>query len=858
MSQPARNLSPDQALLRDLFRQPVNRRTLPNGLTVVSREDFSAELVSVQLWVKTGSVHEGDWTGAGLSHFLEHMLFKGTPTRGPLDISHEAHAIGGHINAYTTYDRTVYYIDAPVEGAEATFDILADMGLRATLPEEEFTSERDVILREIDMGLDDPDRELFQAFTRTAFREHPYRFPVIGLRPLFEQVTREALYAYYKARYQPGNMVLVVTGALSTERVDELAGQYFAQALPGLSPSPVVAAEPPQLAPRAERLSGDYNIVRGLAGYKIPGLADPAAPALDMLAFILGNGKSSLLWQKLREEKRLVQHIDASCWNPGSQGLLWMSYLCEPGKREEVETEIRRVLAKDLPKAITAESLAKAVRQAVVGEVNGRKTMSGQASRLGVAEVVVGELDYPRLYFTRLSALRVDDLQAATRRYLVEPGLCEVTLEPKPKAANLSKKTSAVRAQPDFTETTLSNGARLLVQSDPTLPKVHLRLAMLGGPGLDPVSAPGACGVLASLMTRDTERRSAAELATEVDRVGGTFGEFIGNNTFGLSAEALPADFSLAASWITDALLALRPTGSSFALEREGQLSSLLEDEDEILDYGRRRLRRRFYGVHPFANDYLGTREGLEALTLAQVETLRSQLVRGPNVVIAVSGAIEEAAVRDRLEPLLAQLSGEPAPLVPALPGVPAEVGDVVEHLPREQAVVLEAYPDAGVRSKDFHTGELLDELLSGMSSRLFETVREKAGLAYYVGAARTPGLDGGLFSLYAGTHPAAVAAVQAEYDKETQRLRSGGVTAEELAACRTRLIVQKRQGLQAIGSRAMQASLNTLYGQPVNSWRDYAERIRAISADELTDFASRTFDPQKRLRLCVQPASAK
>ncbi|MGE9292077.1 MAG: M16 family metallopeptidase, partial [Puniceicoccales bacterium] len=260
MSQPARNLSPDQALLSDLFRQPVNRRTLPNGLTVVSREDFSAELVSVQLWVKTGSVHEGDWTGAGLSHFLEHMLFKGTPTRGPLDISHEVHAIGGHINAYTTYDRTVYYIDAPVEGAEATFDILADMGLRATLPEEEFTSERDVILREIDMGLDDPDRELFQAFTRTAFREHPYRFPVIGLRPLFEQVTREALYAYYKARYQPGNMVLVVTGALSTERVDELAGQYFAQALPGLNPSPVVAAEPPQLAPRAERLSGDYNI----------------------------------------------------------------------------------------------------------------------------------------------------------------------------------------------------------------------------------------------------------------------------------------------------------------------------------------------------------------------------------------------------------------------------------------------------------------------------------------------------------------------------------------------------------------------------------------------------------------------
>ncbi len=696
MNHSARTLSSDQALLNDLFHEPVHRRTLSNGLTVVSREDFSAELVSVQLWVKTGSIHEGDWTGAGLSHFLEHMLFKGTPTRGPLDISREVHALGGGINAYTSYDRTVYYIDAPSEQAEPALDILADMGLRAIIPEAEFTSERDVILREIDMGLDDPDRELFHAFSRTAFRQHPYRFPVIGLRPLFEQTTREDLYRYYKSRYQPGNMVLVVVGALETAQVDALVDKYFGQALPGLSPTPLVAAEPPQLALRTERLTGDYNIVRGMAGYKIPGLADPVAPALDMLAFLMGNGKSSLLWQKLREQKRLVQHIDASCWNPGGQGLLWISHLCEPGQREAVEAEIRRVLAKDLPKVITAENLAKAVRQALVGEVNGRKTMSGQASRLGVAETVVGELDYPRLYFTRLSALRPDDLQAAARRFLVESGLTEVTLEPKAVAEGTGKKSVSVRQLPDFSETALPNGARLLVQADPSFPKVHLRLALLGGPGLDPAAAPGACGVLASLLTRDTERRSAATIAAEVDRVGGSFGEFIGNNTFGLSAEVLPADFPLAVSWLADALLALRPTGGSFEVEREGQLSSLLEDEDEILDYGRRRLRRRFFGEHPFANDYLGTREGLENLTLAQVEAQREQLIRGPNVVLAVSGAVDEAEVKAVLEPILAELSAEPAPTVADLPEVPVESGEFVEHLPREQAVVLEAYPDAG------------------------------------------------------------------------------------------------------------------------------------------------------------------
>ena len=853
MNHSSRTVSSEQALLSDLFEQPVHRRILPNGLTVVSREDFSAELVSVQLWVKTGSIHEGEWTGAGLSHFLEHMLFKGTPTRGPLDISREVHGIGGGINAYTSYDRTVYYIDAPSEQAGPAFDILADMGLRATIPENEFTSERDVILREIDMGLDDPDRELFHAFTRAAFRRHPYRFPVIGLRPLFEQVGRDNLYAYYKGRYHPGNMVLVVVGALPTAQVDDLAGKFFGEAKPGLSHTPYLPEEPPQLALRTDRLYGDYNVVRGISGYKVPGLSDSAAPALDMLASLLGNGKSSLLWQKLREEKRLVQHIDASCWNPGEQGLLWMSHLSEPGQREAVEAEIRRVLERDLPEVITKDALAKAVRQAIVGEVNGRKTMAGQASRLGVAETVVGELDYPRLYFKRLAALKPDDLQAAADRFLHDSGLTEVTLEPTANRSKGGQAGFSVRSLPDFSETTLANGARLLVQSDPTLPKVHLRLALLGGPGLDPAEAPGACGVLASLLTRDTEKRSAATLAEEVDRVGGNFSEFIGNNTFGLAAEVLPADFGLAASWLADALLCLRPTGASFEVEREGQLSSLLEDEDEILDYGRRRLRRHFYGEHAFANDYLGTREGLEKLTLAQVEALREKLVRGPNVVLAVAGAADEAEVKAVLEPVLAKLSAEPAPIVAALPSEPVEPGDFIECLPREQAVVLEAYPDVGVKDEDFHVGEVIDELLSGMSSRLFETVREKAGLAYYVGACRMPGLDGGMFSLYAGTHAGAVDAILAEYDKEIERLRSGGVTEEELAACRTRLKVQKRQGLQPISARAMQAALNALYGQPINSWRDYGARIDAVTAEAVTDFARRRFAPENRLRLTVR-----
>ena len=189
-----------QDLIERLFRAPVERHTLPNGLTLVHRPDFSSEVVSVQIWVKTGSIHEDALIGSGLSHYLEHMLFKGTSRRDGKSISREVHAMGGLINAYTTFDRTVYYIDAPSTALSQILDVLSDIVMHSTLPKEEVERERAVILREIDMGLDDPDRQLSQALFRTAYQRHPYREPVIGHRALYEKVTADELRAYYHAR----------------------------------------------------------------------------------------------------------------------------------------------------------------------------------------------------------------------------------------------------------------------------------------------------------------------------------------------------------------------------------------------------------------------------------------------------------------------------------------------------------------------------------------------------------------------------------------------------------------------------------------------------------------------------------
>src|SRR5450432_2083683 len=202
----------DRALLDAFWREPVERTVLPNGLTLLVKPDNAAALASVQIWVRTGSIHEGSQLGAGLSHYLEHMLFKGTGRRAGREISATVQAHGGYINAYTTFDRTVYYIDLPSEHTGVAIDLLADAVLHSTLPADECAKEREVILREIAMTKDDPDNRLWENLFATAFREHPYRQPIIGHKDLFSAADRAALLAYYKERYVPNNIVVVIAG----------------------------------------------------------------------------------------------------------------------------------------------------------------------------------------------------------------------------------------------------------------------------------------------------------------------------------------------------------------------------------------------------------------------------------------------------------------------------------------------------------------------------------------------------------------------------------------------------------------------------------------------------------------------
>lgn len=849
----AASLDSDFKLLEKLWRDAPIRQVLPNGLTLILKPDPGVGVTSVQAWVKTGSIHENDHLGAGLSHYLEHLLFKGTSRREGREISTEVQEYGGYINAYTSFDRTVYYIDIPSEHAPVAVDILGDAVLNSTLPAEEVAREKDVILREIDMGLDDPDHRLWQALFETVYQRHPMRQPIIGHRDVFAAIEREALVDYYQSRYVPNNIVVVVSGGFDVAKIEAAVAKHWGAA-PRRRLAPVyLPEEPPALAARVEHLADDVEVVRAAMAWQIPGLTDPDSPALSVLALILGHGESSVLWKSLREKARLVHSIDATAWAPGPQGLFYLSLVCDGPQRDKALAAVHRELRKTLRRGFTAAQVRKAVRQMVVGEINGRKTAAGQASRLGVAEVIAGDLNFSRHYLGRLRQVTPAALKRVLRTYLLNGVGHVVSLSPREEPAE-SVDTKAAVETAELQDETLGNGARLILQPDSRLPHLHLRLLALGGSAYEDASQRGSTNLMATLLARDTAKRSAAQVAAAIEEVGGSLSPVTGNNTFGLAVEVLPGDVELALDLLEQAALKPKFTKSSFDVERAAQVAELRQDADDIVTIGRKELRRRFFGDHPLAVEAGGEIEHLQKLKPKDLRKLHRSLMVAPNVVLSVSGDFSAKTLAPQLRRLLKRFpAADFAVRTPELKS-PADASDVVVTQPRQQAVVMQGYLGPGVRAKDFHVAEVADELFSGISSRLFERVREEKGLAYYVRSSRVIGLEAGMFYFYAGTAPGKEDEVLKEIELEIKRMAAGRITKAELKRCQTRLCAARRMSLQSNGARAMHTALNSLYAQPLDGGSEFEKAINAVTIKSLAAFAKTYLKRSACTQVVVRP----
>jgi zinc protease len=825
-------------MAKDISSIPPGVRvtTLNNGLTIIVREDHSAPVVSVQAWCRTGSIDEGKWLGAGLSHVLEHMLFKGTTTRGAGRIDQEVQDVGGYMNAYTSFDRTVYWINAPNTGAKVAIDVLCDIMQNATLPADELTKELDVIRREMDMNQDDPNRRASRRLFETAFTRSPYRFTIIGYPEIFNELQSQDIVGYYRERYTPNNMFFVAVGDIKHDEVVAQITEAFSKSKLRALPPTVLPGEPKQTAPRELIEEAAIELGHMHFSWHIPDIRHHDMPALEILATLLGNGRSSRLFRKIREEKELVNSIDAWTYNPGEMGLFGMSAMINADKfsaaKEAMLEEIER-LKIDL---ISPEELSKVIKQFVSATLSSRKTMQGQAQDLGGNWIAANDLSFSERYLAAVKCVTQTDLQRIAREYLSAENRNLYALLPIGSAPKQIQVTERALENP-IHKFDLPNGLRLLVKEDHRLPFVEFRAALKGGVLVETPANNGLTQLTAKMLLQGTHKRTAEQIATEIESVGGSIDTFGGNNSFGVSAEVMSSDLEIGLHLFTDVLLNPVFPEDAFRREQQIQLAGIRAQKDHTLQSGNQLMRRALYGETTYGLDAIGSEQSVQAIGVSDLQKFHSQFVVPNNCVLAIFGNVNAAEIKIAVEKTFAEWKHQATPALEKIPkSTPlTNVQRVEETRDKTQAVLLIGFPGVSVFDEDRYVLELIQEACSDLGSRLFVRVRENLGLAYFVGAQHFLGLAPGHFAFYVGTMPEKLELVEKELLKEAELLRAEGLTEEELKRAKAKIIGQKKIGRQDLGSYAMSAALDELYGLGYNYSDHDDAKYEAITVEQIT-----------------------
>lgn len=788
--------------------------------------------------------------GAGLSHFLEHMLFKGTERRDANEIVQTVQSQGGYINAYTSFDRTVYWIDAPSSGAEVCLDVLCDVVGFAQLPEDEFANESDVIRREIAMGEDNPEQVLGQALFRTAYAVHPCRYPVIGHLDLLNQLTRDELYTYYREKYSPDNLFLVIAGDVEAEKVvaaikEQLGGLERRRRSPVVLPN-----EPPQLGIRRETVKFPTDLHRTRLAWPVPDGSHPDVPALDLMVSILGDGRSSHLFQKIREEKQLAHSVGAYAYTPSFPGQLMVSFDTEPEKSEEAEKAIFEELERFVAAGVTGEELQKAKNQALSSQFSTLTSMRGQASDIGSNWMLTRNLDYTGDYVRDVQAVDVDAIKRVAGQYFTFQRYTRVSLIPAGEEEKKRSRAVGKRSE-DIRKIELANGLTVLLLADNRIPFVQSSGVFRGGLLAELPEKSGLTRLMARLLVKDSKIRSGEALAEAIESVGGGMGSSIGNNSFGVSVYAMRPDLELVVDLLGETLLDAAFHESVLEKEKGFQVAQIKAEADRPFSVAMKRLRKELYGDHPYALEMSGTAESLEGLTREDVVSMHRRLVVGGNGVVGLFGDLElneaEDMIRARFE--LDMPPGAREFTTRLMTSLPDPAGKVIELThEKEQAVLLIGFRTVDITHPDNPALEMIDEACSDMASRMFIRIREELGLAYSVGATRMQGLEPGMMVFYASTAPEKLDLVQKEMLDEIELLRTEGLREEEFNRAKASWLGREVIQLQGVRELAGTATVDELVGLGWDNYRKAPGQIEAVTREEIQDVAARYLGEENRV----------
>lgn len=848
----------------------VTKYSLSNGMTVLLERNDSSPVVAVNVWVKTGSACEveGEY---GLAHVHEHMLFKGTQRRQVGEIAGMVEAGGGDINAFTSFDETVYYIVSARRFLPMALDVLSDVMENSTFDPAELEKELEVVQEEIRRGEDSPSRVLSQKLFSTAYSVHPYGRPIIGTKQSVGSFTRDGILDFYRKWYSPDNMILVVVGDFDPEGIKDAVARTFGKIKKRKTPECELSPEPEQKRTRSFVIGRDVNTSYFSFAFHTPSASHADTPVLDVISGILGTGESSRLYRKLKEQNATVNDIYAYAYSLKESGLFLVGGVLDPGKVRKASKEIVAEIELIKNEPVGAEELARAKTNIERDFIRAKETMQGQARKLGYFEIETGDHGYERLYLERMRNVTPEDILRVARKYLTQRNLTAGVLLPKdetdgveqgfrkalvfPGGTQKKEKKKASPTQAEFKKYELSNGIRVLLKRNPAVPLFSVHAAFLGGLRHEDETTNGISNFMSGMFTRGTSSRSAEDIATQIEGLGGTVDGFSGKNSVGVTLSALSENFEGAMDIFSDVIL--NPSFSDEEMERERReiLAALEKQKDNLTGETVRNFLETLFLKHPYRFNVLGTEETVNGFASADVRKFYKKVIRPENMVISVAGDIDAEKTLGVLEKLFGGMkkSGFENVRLPRESVLSAARENIEFEKEKAQTHIIAGYHAPGFKSRDRYAFEVLNTVLSGQGGRLFIELRDKKSLAYAVTSFYIPGMEGGYFGVYIGTAPQKEKEAL-EAIREQLRLVLKGVEEQELERAKNYIVGSFEIGLQRNSAQAATVGFDELYGIGAYEYRKFPEKILAVTADDVARVAGKYINPEAAAVAILKP----
>jgi zinc protease len=793
-----------------------------NGLQTIFEKREHTGVVAAQIWVKVGSKYE-DKKIAGITHFIEHLIFKGTEKLEGNAFATRIESLGGTVNAFTSYDNTVYHIIIPKKAFEEGLDLLIESVQHPAFPVDEIEKERKVILEEIKMGEDDPQRKLFNELFSISYQGHPYARPIIGFNETVKSITRTDILDYYKAHYTPDNMTVVIVGDFDEKVTKEIIRKTMGGKKGKVSQGPSL-----KYAVTAEKDAGLRVIERDVRenylalSYPIPQLSHKDIPAIEVLGTILGDGESSRLAASLKHKKGIVTNVADYIFSPKESGLFVLYATFRAGEYDPIVREIDRELKKIKSGAISDWEMEKAKNMLKASYIYSEETVQGKARRLGNFQTITGDPHFLDKFLKGIDRVTKADVKRVFEKYLSAKDRKIIFLKPRQKANPYTLE--------------LPNGLKCVVNKNKAAPSFSFRIGFVGGVKEEPEGKNGTFNLLSRMLLRGTKKKDASAIAREIDFLAGDISPYNGRNLFGLSGKFLSKD-------LKNVLLLLKETLSETALKdeelakvKEEVLSDIRQRDDDPVGYTFTRFNEVFYKGHPYSKDPMGTEKDVENTGINELKASYKRFISPSHAVIAISGDVDEKEVFRLIKEYFSGWKGETNIIAEKRPSVIAQ--NVVIEKEIMQTHMIFGFPGPGLIDEDRYAAEVLDAVLSGMGGRIHKVLREENPYAYAVTFFSQQAYEVSAMGIYIGTDVKYVQDVKRIAKAEIENIAQKGLTDKEIEDGKNYLIGNHYIRTQSNGAIVTSMCFDTMYGMKPGFFKEYPSRIEKVTKEDVNRVA--------------------